>query len=97
MLKNAEHPEGGGSLDAICGGEITHWVRLNKVYNNPDKLYYLLKGVDCCRVGSQGQGKLQHVHLDGAEQGTGFLHNQVIVGLICVCMGTRNTNHILTL
>lgn len=87
MLKNAEHPEGGGSLDAICGWERT---AVKKVYNNPDKcvwiLHYLLKRVDCCRVGSQGEGKLQHVHLDGTEQGTGFLHNQVIVGLICVCM-----------
>lgn len=47
--------------------------------------WHLLEGVHCCRVSSQGQGKLQHVDLDGAEQGTGFLHNKVIVGLICVC------------
>lgn len=46
--------------------------------------WYLLEGVYRCRVSSQGKGKLQHVHLDGAEQGTGFLHNQVIVGLIRV-------------
>lgn len=54
--------------------------------------WYLLEGVYCCRVGSQGEGELQHVHLDGAEQGAGFLHNQVIVGLICVCMRTVSTN-----
>lgn len=46
--------------------------------------WYLLEGVYCRGVGSQGEGKLQHVHLDGAEQGTGFLNDQVIVCLICV-------------
>lgn len=55
-------------------------------------LLYLLEGVHCCRVGSEGEGKLQHVHLDGAEQGTGFLYNQVIVGLICVCVRRESTN-----
>lgn len=54
--------------------------------------WYLLEGVYCCRVGSQGEGELQHVHLDGAEQGTGSLHNQVIVSLICVCIRTVSTD-----
>lgn len=53
--------------------------------------WYLLEGVHGCRVGSEGEGKLQHVHLDGAEQGTGFFHNQIIVGLICVCTRTVST------
>lgn len=53
---------------------------------------YLLEGVHGRRVGSEGEGELQHVHLDGAEQGTGFLQNQLVVGLICVCTGTRDTN-----
>lgn len=54
--------------------------------------WYLLEGVYCCGVGSQGEGKLQHVHLDGAEQGTGFLNDQVIVCLICVYMRATRTN-----
>lgn len=54
---------------------------------------YLLEGVNGGRVRSQGQGKLQHVQLDGAEQGTGFLHYQLIVGLVCVCVGTTSHAH----
>lgn len=53
--------------------------------------WYLLEGMHGCRVGSKGEGELQHVHLDGAEQGTGFFHNQIIVGLICVCTRTVST------
>lgn len=53
--------------------------------------WYLLEGVHCGGVGTQREGKLQHVNLDGAEQGTDSLHNQVIVGLVCVCMGQRHT------
>lgn len=52
-------------------------------------MWYLLEGVHRGRVGSKGEGELQHVHLDGAEQGAGSLHDQLIVGLVCVCTGTE--------
>lgn len=105
-LKKAEQPEGGGSLDAILKDEEqedhftnTHGIitpvlsSAHTCMHTQNEIiisWYLLEGVYCGRVGSQGEGKLQHVHLHGAEQGTGFLYNQVIVGLICVCMGTTD-------
>lgn len=73
---------------------IKHKKTQHISHNIKSGLWYLLEGVHRGRVGSKGEGKLQHVHLDGAEQGAGSLHNQLIVGLICVCTGTRSTGRV---
>lgn len=103
-LKKAEQPGGGDSLDAISEKKKKKDARVNHGYKTKQNkkqnthnvnmsvsgLRYLLEGVHRGRVGSKGEGELQHVHLDGAEQGAGSLHDQLIVGLICVCSGTRS-------
>lgn len=73
---------------------IKHKKTQHISHNIKSGLWYLLEGVHCGRVGSKGEGELQHVHLDGAEQGASSLHNQIIVGLICVCTGTRSRGRV---
>ena len=90
-LKNAEQPAGGGSLDAIYGGGrsrqagYTHIHTLTHTHTHTPESSYLLEGVHCGGVGSQGEGKLQHVDLDGAEHSGGSLHNKLVVGLFRIC------------
>lgn len=75
-------------------GNMKHKKTQHISHNIKSGLWYLLEGVHRGRVGSKGEGELQHVHLDGAEQGAGSLHNQLIVGLICVCTGTRSRGRV---
>lgn len=99
-LKNAAQPGGGGSLDAIWEKKkkdvgVAHgWKKKKKSHNERSGRWYLLEGVHRGRVGSKGEGELEHVHLDGAEQSAGSLDDQLIVGLICVCATTARRGRV---